>query len=405
MSSFPKQSTEVTTPLTLETAINKVLATMPEEGKLIQAMAKKDISVLGEGEAFALPGLDGQIKAYRTKVQLSVAKGHIYDCQKFKMIACEGYLEVEKWCGGGHYFPPAMTLDGQERDNPYRVYDGNGRLLRIYYLVNAGYLAPNGAPRFVSLMYCFDVDTIRQIDLFAKAKATPQAFRIMARGKGEPKDDGAWIDYDIDGHAVLWINAAHPEAISLYAVWANTLKTLESNGRTKAIRTALKALYGFSRPPIVGYNGIYPVHADTMTVPITMWKWPQGMQIDWGNSVERYQRLIGIDGDKEPTRPQLVSASQDEESSFTEAEDESDVVDVGRAEAEPAPESAPEEKRPDLSPEDLKAKLNFEETAKLFPTEFAEACAALKVPSVYVDQARAGNVMNAVAKILEGGSS
>jgi len=49
-----------------------------------------------------------------------------------------------------------------------------------------------------------------------KADNCPSAFRILPIQDGQPKDDGPWAGYPIDGTVRAWVKTSHPEATELY---------------------------------------------------------------------------------------------------------------------------------------------------------------------------------------------
>ena len=324
--SAQKSQTEIGTKLIAsqlrEQALAKVLATMPEEGRILQAMVQKDISILGDGESFAMTDPSGQLKAFRGKMLFSVLDGTLYDARKFKMISEKAYIELERSVGGWHHLPPQISVNGQTHDNPHRVIDKTGELLGIYYLVWAAYLAPNGIPRRIAWTFYYDVQAIRRIELFAKAKEFPQAFRLRSVSKPEPEEKGEWIPYHVDGTARLWVDGSHPEALQFFASMANSAKNIESIGQTKAIRTALDKLYAVRIPIIKFTEKGYPVHASQFTIPITMWKWPRGLEIDWMGTAQHFQETIMQD-DVPLITGETISSS-DEESLIPEIIDEGD---------------------------------------------------------------------------------
>jgi hypothetical protein len=398
------------TPITIESAINKVLAAMPEEGKLIQAMARKDIVALGTGEAFALTDPTGKIRAYRSKVTFSTKDGTIADIKVAKILTAQGYDIWAQTVGASHYFPDTVTVEGKPQPNPYPYRDpDNKRLLGVYCRVRAGCLGPTGVPQMVDWIYYYDVPVWRMVDLLGKAKAFPQAFKLRSRDSGKPNEEGEWIGYPYDEAAMVWVNGAHQEALKMYAEMVNRERHIISVAQTNAVRNALKHLSGIQKPPILRYekNGNFtnPVYADTFSVPVTIWKYDVGMRVRWDETAETHQKLIGLRNETASVASSgIVSSADDEMAEHFSPEDEIDA-EVVDADFTHEPPLADAEQEPDIKQEpppteETKAKANFEEIARQFPDEFKRACKELKLVEYFTSIQQASLIADRVKAIL-----
>jgi hypothetical protein len=398
-------SKAIMAPLTLESAINKIMASMPEEGKLIQAMARKDIVALGTDEAFVLRDSQGEIRAFRQSLTLSLAAGTLVQPVPGgpSVISAQGYEHWQEAVGASVIFPKEVLVDQQWQPNPAVIRDPqNRRILAVYARAVAFQFSSKGIPQVSDWSTCFDTPSYRLIDLLGKAKKFPQAFKLLPAHMGQPEDAGTWASYPFDESTNLWVNTAHEEALTWFAQILNREKKAIDFAQTFAKRNALKHLSGLQKAP--GPN---------WTIPVLCWRPTSGNIVKWdattyANLREKVGGLITSGGDEFTTPPETVTGSErvSDEAGIEELErqvDPEDQAEVVDAEFQQGP-NPKMDKQPTLSPEDLKAKLNFDETKKLFPAEHAEACMALRVPSIFMSQDQAGKVIAAVAKILEGGA-
>jgi hypothetical protein len=390
-------------PMTLEKAITTVLASMPEEGKLIQAMARKDIVALGTDEAFVLRDSQGEIRAFRQSLTLSLAAGTLVQPVPGgpSVISAQGYEHWQEAVGASVIFPKEVLVDQQWQPNPAVIRDPqNRRILAIYARAVAFRFSSKGIPQVSDWSTIFDTPSYRLIDLLGKAKKFPQAFKLLPADMGKPEDPGTWASYPFDESTNLWVNTAHEEALTWFAQILNREKKAIDFAQTFAKRNALKHLSGLQKAP--GPN---------WTLPVLCWRPTSGNIVKWdattyANLREKVGGLITSGGDEFTAPPETMTGSErvSDEAGVEELErqvDPEDQTDVVDAEFHQAPEPNMDMK-PTLSPEDLKAKLNFDETKKLFPSEHAEACMTLKVPSMFMSQDQAGKVLAKIAQILEG---
>jgi len=404
--SIPAKTQQAPLPstLTIDSAIANVLAAMPEEGKLIRAMRQKDIAALGTDEAFVLRDAQGEIRAFKQPLNLSLAAGTLVQPVPGgpSVISAQGYEAWAEATGASVIFPKEVLVDGKWQANPAVIRDpANRRILAVYARAVAFRFSSKGIPQVSDWTTAFDTPSYRLIDLLGKAKKYPQAFKLYPADMGKPEDPGTWASYPFDESTTLWVNTAHEEALSWFAQILNREKKAIDFAQTFAKRNSLKHLSGLQRAP-----------GQSWTIPVLCWRPTSGNIVKWdattyANLREKAGNLITSRGDEFGTMDVKTGVERaSDESGFeelereTDPEDQSDVVD-----AEFSPEPEPErDKKPTLSPEDLKVKLNFEETQRLFPEEHAEACMALKVPSLFMDRAQAEAVIARVGKMLEGGT-
>ena len=408
-----------TTPIALDSVIAKVAAQFPEEAKLITAAVKKDIVALGTDEAFVLRDSSGEIRAFKQKLTFSLSEGTLIQPVPGgpSVVSAQGYEHWQEAVGASVIFPKEVLVDGKWEPNPAVIRDPqNRRILAIYARAVAFKFSSKGIPQVSDWSVIFDTPSYRLVDLLGKAKKFPQAFKLYPADMGRPEDAGTCASYPFDESTNLWVNTAHEEALTWFAQILNREKKALDFAQTFAKRNALKHLSGLQKAP-----------GPQWTVPILCWRPTNGGIVKW--DMTRYAQiqqsaggLISSRGNEFEALPEpevttgVERASDDPGYEAMEKdidpEDQTDVVDAefspsrdpGPSPAEPAeePKTAPKASAA-LTPEDLKAKANFDETKKLFPAEHAEACMQLKVLSTFVSQDQAGAVVARVAKLLEGG--
>ena len=389
----------VSSPMSLDAAILRISKDFPAESEVIKAMARKDIVALGTDEAFVLRDTQGEIRAYKQSLTLSLAAGTLVQPVPGgpSVVSAQGYEVWQEAVGASVIFPKEVLVDQQWQPNPAVIRDPqNRRILAVYARAVAFRFSSKGVPQVSDWTSMMDNPSYGLIDLLAKAKKLPQAFKLFPAHMGQPEDAGTWASYPFDESTNLWVNTAHEEALAWFAQILNREKKAIDFAQTFAKRNALKHLSGLQKAP--GPN---------WTIPVLCWRPTSGNIVKWdattyANLREKVGGLITSGGDEFTTPPEITKgrewASDDPETDLIEKEidpeDPQDVIDVEHSDQQETQQS--------LSPEDLKAKLNFDETKKLFPAEHAEACMALKVPSIFMSQDQAGKVISAVAKILEG---
>lgn len=399
------------TPLAIDAVIAKIAAQFPDEAKTLTAMARKDIVALGTDEAFVLRDSHGEIRAFKQRMTFSLADGTLVQPVPGgpSVISAQGYEHWQEAVGASVIFPKEVLVDGQWQPNPAVIRDPkNRRILAIYARAVAFKFSSKGIPQVSDWTTIFDTPSYRLIDLLGKAKKYPQAFKLYPSDMGKPEDPGTWASYPFDESTNLWVNTAHEEALTWFAQILNREKKAIDFAQTFAKRNALKHLSGLQRAP-----------GATWTVPVLCWRPTNGNIVKWdattyANLRERVGGLITSGGEEFANAgPEIKTGVErvsdepgvEELERQTDPEDQNDVVDAEFSSPPPQWQTTEKPKtKPELTPEDLKAKANFEETKKLFPAEHAEACVQLKVPSIFVSQEQAGAVLGRVAKILEGGA-
>lgn len=395
-------TTSSSSPLAIESVIARVATQFPEEAKKLTAAVRKDIVALGTDEAFVLRDAQGEIRAFKQTLNLSLAAGTLVQPVPGgpSVISAQGYEAWAEATGASVIFPKEVLVDGQWQANPAVIRDPqNRRILAVYARAVAFRFSSKGIPQVSDWTTAFDTPSYRLIDLLGKARKYPQAFKLYPADMGKPEEPGTWASYPFDESTTLWVNTAHEEALSWFAQILNREKKAMDFAQTFAKRNALKHLSGLQRAP-----------GQSWTIPVLCWRPTSGNIVKWdattyANLREKAGNLITSRGDEFSTMDARTGVERvSDESNFEEFEreiDPEDQAEVVDAEFVPEPER---DKKPTLLPEDLKVKLNFEETQRLFPAEHAEACMALKVPNIFMDQDQAGAVIAQVAKILEGGA-
>jgi len=254
----------------------------------IQDLEQKNVVAIGTDNAFALIDKDGQIKAFKTMLTLSVNDGTLVTIGNYPAapvtISAQGYELWAEKTGASVIFPKDVLVGGEYKPNPYMERDpDNKRVLAVHARAVAFKYSPMGLPQVCDWSTIFDVPSYRMIDLLAKAKKSPQAFKLLPNGL-DPKADNneTWAKYPFDEATSLWLNTSHNEVLDWFSSIINREKKAMDFAQTFARRNALKHLSGLQKPPD-------KIH--TWSFPVLSWR-PTGNNIvKWDAS--QYEQLQG----------------------------------------------------------------------------------------------------------------
>ena len=418
-----------------QAALGAVVASMPQEGKALSAyigaLHKKDVVALGEDEAFALTDKAGEIKAFKQRLTLSLENGGLVQ-PVFNgpyVVSAQGYEMWAEASGTCVIFPKTVTVDGVEQANPHVIRDPNNRrILNIYARAVAFRFSSKGLPMVADWTTAYDVPSYRLIDLVAKAKKTPQAFRLLPAEMQKPDDKGTWGAYPFDETMVLWVNSAHDEALKWYGEILNREKKAIDFAQTFARRNACKHLSGLQKAPGPQWH-----------LSIICWRPTGGSLLKWDSTtyanVQRRIEGLGEGQDfaalTEGEKPMAVQYTKgedrmDEEPDMIGAEDEEREPDEAQAEAA-APldmtpgedgsygheaETTPAPTAEELetaqanfahSDEDKKALANYEEVRANFPEEDRKARLRMSIkPDAAVTPKQARELYKTIDSMVDG---
>lgn len=416
-----------------QAALNAVIATMPAEGKALSqylaGLHKQHIISLGEDEAFTLRDKGGQIKAFKQCLTLSAENGGLVQ-PVFNgpyVVSAQGYEIWAEAAGTCVIFPKSVTVDGVEQTNPHVIRDPNNRrILNIYARAVAFRFSSKGLPMVADWTTAYDVPSYRLIDLIAKAKKTPQAFKLLPADMDKPEEKGTWGKYPFDETMVLWVNSAHDEALKWYGEILNREKKALDFAQTFARRNACKHLSGLQKAPGPVWN-----------IPVICWRPVNGSLMKWDSTAyaDVQKRIEGLgegqnfaaltEGEKPVTIQYAKGVDRmEEELPLVDAEDEERAPEAApidmapgqngtydHAPEQPAPATGPEpdqetQAAPPLSEADQKALANYHATRENFREEDAEARRRLGIhPDADVTPAQAQELYRIVSAIVDGGES
>ncbi|WP_156955654.1 hypothetical protein [Solidesulfovibrio alcoholivorans] len=420
-----------------QAALGAVVASMPQEGKALSAyigaLHKKSIVALGEDEAFALTDKAGEIKAFKQRLTLSAENGGLVkpgfsDKIPF-VVSAQGYEMWAEAAGACVIFPKSVTVDGVEQTNPHVIRDPNNRrILNIYARAVAFRFSSKGLPMVADWTTAYDVPSYRLIDLVAKAKQTPQAFKLLPADMEKPKEEGTWGAYPFDETMVLWVNSKHGEALKWYGEILNREKKAIDFAQTFARRNACKHLSGLQKAPGPRWD-----------LSIICWR-PTGDSImKWDNTqyanVQRRieglgegQNFAALTEGEKPMAVQYTTGvdHMDEEEGLINAEDEEREPGEAQAEAAApldmtpgengtyghenetppaAPTDEPETAQANFahSDEDKKALANYEEVRANFPDEDRKARLRMSIkPDAAVTPKQARELYKTIGSMVDG---
>ncbi len=416
-------------------ALDAVVATMPTEGKALNtylaALHKQHIAALGEDEAFVLADKQGNIKAYKQRLTLSLENGGLVQpvfngpC----VVSAQGYEMWAEASGTCVIFPKSVTVDGVEQANPHVIRDPNNRrILNIYARAVAFRFSSKGLPMVADWTTAYDVPSYRLIDLIAKAKKTPQAFKLLPADMGTPEEKGTWGRYPFDETMSLWVNSAHDEALKWYGEILNREKKALDFSQTFARRNACKHLSGLQKAPGAVWD-----------IPVICWRPTGGSLVKWDSttyanvqrrieSLGEGQNFAALGEGEKPMTIELRKGTErmDDEPDMIGAEDEERAPEpdaaaldmapgqngtYGHAPDKPSPAAStvPSQEAPAaplLSEADEKALANYHTTRENFPDEDAEARRRLGIaPHADVTPAQAQELYRIASAIVDGSES
>lgn len=251
----------------------------------IKGVRERNLAVLGKNEAFALRDSSGEIRAFEHTVHLSMADGTLVQIKGVKTVSAQGYERLSEGTGTIVMNAPHVLVDGSLQQNPYVIRDeSNGRILAIYCRAIAFRYSSKGIPQVSDRTTIFDVPSYRLIDLLAKAKDFPQAFKLLPNGMDPNGEKGAtWANYAFDENTNLWINTSHEEALQFYAQIINREKKALDFAQTFAQRNAVKHLLGIQKvPPRTDEKGkVIDANPSNWNVPVICWRPTSGNLIKW----------------------------------------------------------------------------------------------------------------------------
>jgi hypothetical protein len=380
-----------------KTALDKVLATMPEEGKALSSylagIHRHNVLVLAEDEAFALRNQDGQIKAFKQRLTLTVENGGLVQPVPGGpyVLSAQGYEIWAEAAGACVIFPRSVIVDGIEQTNPHVIRDPNNRrILNIYARAVAFRFSSKGLPMVADWTTAYDVPSYRLIDLVAKAGKLPQAFKLLPSRMGAPSEDGKWADYPFDESTTLWVDTSHKEATDWYKTILNREKKALDFAQTFARRNACKHLSGLQKAPGARWDLAVicwrPTNGSLMKWDTSVYASVQdqvkslsegqnfalpqgqapGMTIDVRKGVERMDDdMAGIAAEDEETAPpEPMAATIDMAPSQNGAYGQPEAP---KPEPEPEDMTGPAPTAAPLSAEDRKDLTNYESTREMFP--------------------------------------
>lgn len=402
------------TPNTPVVTVDRALTTLEEmdtpEAKAIldyvQKIKSKNVVALGVDEAFALTDQDGQIKAFKSTLQLSIAEGTLIQPVPGgpAVVSAQGYEVWAERTGTSVIFPKEVLVGTEWRPNPYAERDPkNRRILAVHARAVAFKFSSMGIPQVSDWTTVFDTPSYRMIDLLGKAKKFPQAFKVLPKDmKPGEEEKGTWASYPFDESMDLYINTSHNEVITWLAQILNREKKAMDFAQTFAKRNALKHLSGLQRAP-----------GNQWQLPVLAWRPTGNNVVKW--DVTQYSQLQDrvasmIEGDNSgfgdtkvkqlEIKSGIERASDDENfealEASTDPEDQPEIVQA-ESESEPQPENNQER---ELSRE-VKQAVSL---SGQFPDEFKQAMVELDLvntlPEDFTDE-QAVDVCQRVGSILD----
>jgi hypothetical protein len=368
----------------------------PEEAKILSNYVNHNVIALGTDEAFALRDNSGDIRAFKQRVRLSTADKTLIQPTpggQF-VVSAQGYEVLSEASGTNVIFPREVLVGNEWKQNPHAERDPNNRrILAVYARAVAFRFSSKGIPMVSDWTTIFDTPSYRLIDLLAKAKKLPQAFKLLP-SEISPDVDGTWAKYPFDESTNLWVNTSHEEALTWFSQIINREKKSMDFAQTFAKRNAVKHLLGIQGAP-----------GNVWDLPILCWRPTSGNIIKW--DATQYAQLqdkvgaliqgSGSDFVTNGTVPQIeahagverVSDEEGLENIEREIDPEDQAVEIEQTNDD-TPEVMPGETA--MSAEDSKTMKNLSEACSQFPEEAARAHKELGISlnsAVTIEEAKA----------------
>lgn len=366
----------------------------------IDKLRKQDIAILGSDEVFTIRDGKKEVKAFKRKLHLSMQNGGLMKMSGRFMLSAQGYELWAEATGTTVVFPKDVLVGGKWMPNPYVEKDPvNRRILTVYARAVALGFSAIGVKQASEWTTAFDTPSYRMIDLLAKAKEFPQAFKVLPlemKPEAERSKDGdkappeTWAHYPFDESMNLWINTSHNEVIKWLGQIVNREKKSVDFAQTFAKRNALKHLSGIQKAPF-----------DNWLIPVIAWRQTQGNNA-W--NISEYNEIQDnitkvVEADNVETKKGFERVSEDEVTEVAESEiipEDSQDVSV---EAE-QPEKTEEKKEPS---KEVKQALYLSAT---FPGVFEEARRLVSTEATTTavsdfDDETAVNVCKKVSELLD----
>jgi len=366
----------------------------------IEAYKNKDVIVLGTDEAFALRDKEGEIRAFKQNVRLSESEGTLVQPVYGGpfVVSAQGFEVLAEAAGACVIFPQTVLVGNDQKPNPYAERDpDNRRILAVHARAIAFRFSSKGIPQVSDWTTIFDTPSYRMIDLLAKAKKCPQAFKLLpADMKPKQSEKDTWAAYPFDESTQLWVNTSHNEALTWFSQIINREKKAMDFAQTFAKRNAVKHLLGIQSVP--GQSKGHSIN--TWDVPILCWRPTSDNIIKWdATQYAQLQDRVGnmITGNSEEfkDKPQielqkgkeLVSEDKDADVivQTTDPEDqteEQEPINVTPEKTETKKKPGPKKKavkKVKLTEEEQKSVDNLNQIKEMFPEQFEAACKDLKI--------------------------
>lgn len=372
--------------LKLNDALEELKEKYPAESKHLALVVSNDVVALGTDEAFALKDLNGEIRAYKQRVHLSLADKTLVQPVPGGdvVVSAQGYEVWAEAAGACVIFPKEVLVGNKWQQNPHAERDPeNRRILAVHARAVAFRFSSKGIPQVSDWSTIFDTPSYRMIDLLAKAGKFPQAFKLLP-SEMQPDDEGTWASYPFDESTMLWVNTSHPEAISWFKTIINREKKSMDFAQTFAKRNALKHLSGLQKAPGKEWN-----------LSVLCWRPVSGNIIKWdATQYSQLQDKVGglIQGNgedfapgggiKQIERKQGSERTSDEEGhdkieTETDSEDQVQEETIDITPETPKPKDAAVETP--KSDEERKILNNYESAIDLFPDEHEQALSELNL--------------------------
>jgi hypothetical protein len=389
--------------LTPAGAIDNIKEKFPNEAAILAAVVKNNVLALGTDEVFALRDAEGEIKAFKRTLLFSDKEGTLIQPVPSGpfVISAQGYEYWSENVGANVIMPPEVLVDGVYQQNPYVIRDPqNRRILAIYCRAVAFRFSPMGLPMVSDWTTIFDNPSYRLIDLLAKAKNKPQAFKLLPIGMQPPDDEkSTWTSYPFDESTNLWVNTSHEEALTWYSQILNREKKSIDFAQTFARRNALKHLSGLQKSPT----------GNTWKVTVTAWRATSGNIVKWdsthyGALREKAQKLAS--GDRREFK-QIESHSSGiervENDDITDFDGEGEAYDVTPTTAAPVSTAGqpPPNVRP-LNEDELRLINNLKVAKEQFRDEYTAACLEIGIePDADHSPGMAAQLMKIINRIVD----
>lgn len=241
------------------------------------ALRDQNVVALGQDDAFALRGANGNIERVTVRVPVSFAAGHLYTVKGNTKLTLVGLRALNRIAGLHVGLTPTVCVGGEERSNPYvqrspSSSSGLGDVLRV--VVSAVAVGRTQTGAVVAVRYVLEYEPMHELramllKLVSAAENVSAPVHLVASECAEEERarlGSHWKAYPAFGGLVLLANLRSSEVLKKLTEYHTMLSQAERRAQSFAVRNAMSA------HPALSFGTIQPNDAGVAHIPVTGWR-------------------------------------------------------------------------------------------------------------------------------------